>query len=315
MKLPFFGELEKATRILIAGAGGGFDIYAGLPLFLHLRGMGKDVHLANLSFTNFYDVSAPGPIEGLNIVDAASSGSARYFPELHLARWLDTEGIHAPIYCIHRNGASQVRAAYEWMTATLRPDTIILIDGGTDILMRGDEVGLGTPQEDIASLAAVDSLPGIERKLIACLGFGVDTHHGVCHALFLENVAALIADGGFLGSWSLLREMREFQLYEAACEYAQARQPDRESIVNTSIIASGNGWFGDRHPTKRTEGSSLFLNPLMTHYWTFDLSKVARRNLYLDHIRDADSYSALSLRIETFRSMLQSERPWMEIPF
>lgn len=315
MKLPFFAELEKSRRVLIAGAGGGFDIYAGLPLFFHLRAMGKEVHLANLSFTNFYGVATPGPLDSLNIVDAETSGSTRYFPELHLARWLESEGVGTSIYCIHRDGATQVRAAYEWITATIRPDTVVLVDGGTDILMRGDEIGLGTPQEDIASLAAVDSLTGIERKLIACLGFGVDTHHGVCHALFLENVAALIADGGFLGSWSLMREMHEFQLYEAACDYAQARHADRESIVNTSIIASGNGWFGDRHPTKRTEGSNLFLNPLMTQYWTFDLGKVAQRNLYLDQIRDADSYSALSLRIETFRAKLQRERPWVEIPF
>ena len=32
-------------------------------------------------------------------------------------------------------------------------DTLVLVDGGTDSLMRGDEEGLGTPHEDIASLA------------------------------------------------------------------------------------------------------------------------------------------------------------------
>jgi hypothetical protein len=32
VKIPFFHELEKAQNILIAGAGGGFDVFCGLPL-------------------------------------------------------------------------------------------------------------------------------------------------------------------------------------------------------------------------------------------------------------------------------------------
>ena len=43
-------RLKAAERILIAGAGGGFDIYAGLPIALALRAAGKEVHRANLSF-------------------------------------------------------------------------------------------------------------------------------------------------------------------------------------------------------------------------------------------------------------------------
>ncbi|XTZ16521.1 hypothetical protein ACQSSU_03785 [Micromonospora echinospora] len=41
--------VRRAERILIEGAGGGFDVYAGLPLALALWGAGVTVHLANLS--------------------------------------------------------------------------------------------------------------------------------------------------------------------------------------------------------------------------------------------------------------------------
>ncbi|GAA1935680.1 hypothetical protein GCM10009738_04800 [Kitasatospora viridis] len=34
-------RLKTAERILIAGAGGGFDVYAGLPIALALRGAGR----------------------------------------------------------------------------------------------------------------------------------------------------------------------------------------------------------------------------------------------------------------------------------
>jgi hypothetical protein len=33
-------------------------------------------------------------------------------------------------------------------------DALVLVDGGTDILVRDDETGLATPVEDITSLAA-----------------------------------------------------------------------------------------------------------------------------------------------------------------
>ncbi|NJP89505.1 hypothetical protein HCN51_08605 [Nonomuraea sp. FMUSA5-5] len=49
---PLSARLGRSRRILVAGAGGGFDVYAGLPLALSLWGAGKEVHLANLSFSH-----------------------------------------------------------------------------------------------------------------------------------------------------------------------------------------------------------------------------------------------------------------------
>lgn len=314
MDLPFFNLLQKSRTVLLAGAGGGFDVYAGLPLFHWLTGQGKTVHLANLSFTDLSRAQAPMPVPEVATI-TADCGWATYFPELHLASWLKERGLNIPVHAIVRSGAAPVRRAWEWLVAELRPDTILLVDGGTDILMSGDEADLGTPQEDMASLAAVADVQGVEQKLVACLGFGIDTYHGVCHAHFLENVSALIGDGGFFGTWSLLREMAEFQFYEDACRYAHKCMPDHNSIVNSTIIAAANGWSGDLHPTKRTEGTKVFLNPLMSQYWTFDLNKVAARNRYLHHIRPTESWQELSLTIETFRARQPHQRPWAELPF
>lgn len=78
---PLFAALEKSERVLIAGAGGGFDVYAGLPLALALAGAGKEVHLANLTFTvldelDLTDWVAPG----LAAVTAQAKGGDVYFP-------------------------------------------------------------------------------------------------------------------------------------------------------------------------------------------------------------------------------------------
>jgi hypothetical protein len=51
IKPPLFAALEGASSVLIAGAGGGFDVYAGLPLAIALHDAGVRVHLATLSFT------------------------------------------------------------------------------------------------------------------------------------------------------------------------------------------------------------------------------------------------------------------------
>jgi hypothetical protein len=56
----FFTRLKKAKRVLVAGAGGGFDVYAGLPLAVALSEAGREVHLANLPFTALYGLDSGG---------------------------------------------------------------------------------------------------------------------------------------------------------------------------------------------------------------------------------------------------------------
>jgi len=53
-----FSRLKQHDRILIAGAGGGFDVYAALPLATALRRIGKQVFLANLTFTYLGETDA-----------------------------------------------------------------------------------------------------------------------------------------------------------------------------------------------------------------------------------------------------------------
>ena len=314
MRIPFFDQLEKAETVLIAGAGGGFDVFCGLPLYFWLRNAGKTVHLANLSFTDLRFCDGQRPVPSLVRVLPTTGGSSSYFPEVHLSSWLSDRFGETPVYAIERSGARPVAAAHQWLAAALKPDAVILVDGGTDSLMRGDEVGLGTPEEDMASVAAVQAVQNVARKYLLCLGFGIDAFHGVCHAHFLENTAALIADGGYLGAWSLMREMTEFQLYREALEHTCARMPRRPSIVNTSIASAVSGSFGDHHSTRRTEGSELFINPLMGIYWAFQLEHVARRVLYLDRIRETETYTELSMAIESFSATQPKVRGWKDIP-
>ena len=312
MRLRLLHELEPARRVLIAGAGGGYDVFCGLPLYYSLKEAGKTVHLANLSSGALAFSDAESPVPGLWRITAKTAAS-KYFPEMHLAGWLAQRQAETPVFAIEPKGARPVKTAYEWLARELAPDALVLVDGGTDSLMRGDEAGLATPEGDAVSLLAASELSGVPRKFLVCLGFGIDAHGGVCHAHFLENVAALSTDEGFLGAWSLLHDSSEFQFYREACEFTFERL-SQTSIVNSSIISAVVGNFGDVHATKRTEGSQLFLNPLMGLYWAFRLEAVTRRNLYLNQIRGTETAEEVALIIERFRDGLPKTRPWSTIP-
>jgi hypothetical protein len=316
LRLPFFEALEASRKVLIAGAGGGFDIFCGLPLYFALRAAGKEVHLGSLSFSNLLPEAGRHLLPNLVEVNADSSGSRYYFPEQQLSSWFREQGEEVPIYCIHRTGPRPVMLAYVALLNELGVDTIILVDGGTDSLMRGDEGGIGTPVEDVSSIAAVESLP-VERKLLACLGFGIDFFHGVCHAQVLEAIAELDRSGDYLGAFSLLRSMPEVERFRQATEFVLKRTPDRESIVCSSLLSALEGRFGDYHRNKRTDGSELFINPLMGLYWCFHVEAIAKRILYLDGFRRLDGFMEATMYIEQFRNELRVKkaiRPARDIP-
>ncbi|MGQ4389017.1 DUF1152 domain-containing protein [Streptomyces sp. SAS_270] len=305
-----FTRLRDAQRILVAGAGGGFDVYAGLPLAFALRAAGKDVHLANLSFADLggldLDVWVDRDIAAIR-PDTTARGD--YFPERTLARWLELQGLPSTVYALDRTGVQPLRAAYRALIEHLGGvDAIVLVDGGTDILMRGDEHGLGTPEEDMASLAAVNGLHDVPHRLVACIGFGVDAYHGINHALVLENLAALERDGAGLGAFSVHRDSREGALYLDAVAHAQASTPEFPSIVNGSIAAAVGGGFGDVRFTERTKGGELFINPLMSLYFCVDAVGLARRNLYLGRLEQTYLTRQISSAIERFRDELPRQR-------
>ncbi|MFE2103680.1 DUF1152 domain-containing protein, partial [Streptomyces sp. NPDC059468] len=208
-----------------------------------------------------------------------------------------------------RTGVEPLRAAYRALLDHLGGvDAVVLVDGGTDILMRGDEHGLGTPEEDMASLAAVAGLDDVPHRLVACLGFGVDAYHGVNHSLFLENLAALDREGAYLGAFSLPGASQEGALYLDAVAHAQQCHESHPSIVHGSVAAAVRGDFGDVRFTERTRDSELFVNPLMSLYFCVDLPALARANLYLDRLEGTMLMRQISSAIAGFRDELPRQR-------
>lgn len=312
MEPPLLTRLNRHDRILIAGAGGGFDVYAGLPLAVALRRAGKEVFLANLTFTYLGETDARYLAPHVAVVTPGTNGADRYFPERSLAEWLGAHEHPPTVYTFEKVGVAPLRAAYARLIEELAIHAVVLVDGGTDILMRGDEEGLGTPEEDMTSLAAVAKLEAVESFVVS-IGFGIDTFHGVSHAHVLENIAAIERDGGYLGAFAVTSAMPEGRAYLDAVSHAHARTPGRPSIVNGSIAAALEGKFGNAQFSERTAQSELFINPLMAIYFAFELSAVAKQSLYLHLLEDTESIFDVSARIRAFRHTVQP-RPRVPIP-
>src|SRR5688500_4917131 len=120
LQIPFFDAIADAKTVLIAGAGGGYDIFAGLPLDVGLQNMGKTLHPANLSCAQLYGSTGKRHGEALVEVTHKTEGSLRYFPEVHLARWFHHErGEDVSIFGIDRVGARPVATAYRNLVAHL----------------------------------------------------------------------------------------------------------------------------------------------------------------------------------------------------
>jgi hypothetical protein len=85
------------------------------------------------------------------------------------------------------------------------------------------------------------------------------------------------------------------------------------SIVNGRVVSAIEERLGDYHRNPRPRSSTLFINPLMSLLWTFDLAAVVRRNLYLDPLADTQTSWDILLTIERFSETVR-RRPREAIP-
>jgi hypothetical protein len=315
------GSLDGARHVLLAGAGGGHDVYAAVPLWWHLRAAGVRVSLASLSFT---DGVAMGPevAEGVachRVTPEATLIGETFgelaFPELHLARWLATQGADAGdavVWTMPAAGLVPFRGAYQWLHAQLGFDAVVLVDGGNDSLMTGGEHGLGTVAEDGVSMVAAAGLD-VERKLLVCAGLGTDARHGVGLADTFESIAELTRLGAWRGACALTAGDPGVDAMVEAVAAANAAQSSTSTVAN-AIVAAAQGRFGRVETGTRGNGdSTVWVNPLLAMYWAFHLDSVVARLDYAPVLEGTETIGEAIKAILGYRRQHPS-RPQQRIP-
>jgi len=281
LNLPILSKLTSCKNLLIAGMGGGFDIFCGLPIYFELKKHGINAHLANFSFSDIENVDF-----GIRLTKTLVGVTPKpervypYFPEIHLVNWFkEKRNEDVTIWCFHKTGAAPLTENYKILAEHLSLDGILLVDGGVDSLVRGDEGEMGTAIEDLTSLYAVNQLSDIPTRLLACIGFGAEQN--LTHTHIFENIASLTKAGGFLGACSLTPQMDSYQTYDEAVTHVQSNEFQDPSVINSSIVSAARGNYGDYHLTEKTKRSKLWISPLMPLYWFFDFDTVVKQNMLL----------------------------------
>ena len=333
-----YQHLSNSNRILLSGCGGGYDIFCGLDLFFNMH-QHKTIILGNYSFTDKYILDLIGEkitpccyrldfnslfdekqyteqlkntikippnfiLEEMKVnteeyikLQINNYGDHVYFPEYKLVKYLhDKYNIQTHIYCFTDTGIKFLLEAYNIIIETEQIDTVILIDGGTDSLMTGSERdSLGSPFEDISSIVAVANCD-VKYKFLYCLGYNVDQYHGVTDENFLKNTSALIQKSGFIGSYMSNQQNISTQQYIDTFLHCDPEN----SIVNSLIIASLQGYYGDYEPVwiqHRLGDSKQYIHPLMSLYWIYNLTEVYHKLKYdVQKLRETvDSYEVVKL--------------------
>jgi len=275
-------ERIRGNTVLIAGCGGGYDVFCGLDLFFRLTAADKTVVLANYTFTATSIVMEHSEEilkECCYKVSPGVEHTSIYFPEADLANQVKT-----PVYCFLDTGIKSLTEAYNKIIELEAVDTVVLADGGTDSLMCGDEKdsegepALGTPYEDVSSIVAVQHCCA-EDKYLLVLGNNIDSYHGVLDEHVWRNIANLTQQGYFVGCDTLTVNDESTRQY---IDVFNACKPEN-SIVNSFVVAAIKGHYGNYHPPhlrERLGGVKNCITPLMAQVWVFELEGVYRNLIY-----------------------------------
>lgn len=312
-------KLEGKNNILIVGMGGGQDILAGLPLYYTLTKQGKKVSLANLTHTELSTIrNHAEPI----IMDTALLGAtseihtpSTNYVEGYLSAFFKTAlNIDMTVWMLRRTHVAELRRAFERLVEHLKIEAIILVDGGVDSIMQGNEDGSGTMFEDTLTLAATKDIK--LPKIIACIGFGTEVEEELSHYLALENIANITKQGGFHGTCSLVDYMSAFKFYKSACEFIWSQNGHKKSHISTRIIPAAQGEFGNVHYYDQDNENpiEICISPLMSMYWFFEADAAVYNNQIIPHIELVGNYletmQAAIPRIKNIKARTRQPLPY-----
>jgi len=281
LNLPtsFFLQVKNYDNILLSAINTD-SLFSSLPIYYALRKLGKNVHLAVYSQTDFQkmpDEAQPVVVSqvliGANSIFNKNPGD--YYPEGDLAKWLkETQKINTNVWMFRKTGANQLRISYKQLIERFKAQAIILVDNNFESLIQLPEDGFGKSVDGHINLASLNSIE-IPKFLIST-GFGVEKR--LSYYNILKNISNVNKQGGLFGSCSLLNFMNCFKFYKDAIANSW-----NESEYNNKIIGAAEGEFVD-------DETIHLISPLINQYWFFNGDAIIYNNQLISYIEDSVTY-------------------------
>ncbi len=285
MIVPF--GLRKNSTVLISGCGGGFDFLCGLPIGLELENRGHKVVYSSYSFTDLQAIPQGRWInDELVLINETTKDlkDSSYFPEKVYCDWYAQRyGKSSLVYGYNNLGVVPLIDLFNTIKIAEGVDYHFVVDGGSDGLLRGDEYNLGSPTIDAISIIA-GSQSKITYKYFVSTAFGTEgVGKSVSHAEVLENMACTLSQQKMLGVTSIINNPRIQAEFEDCFVYLFNHVPQvHHSTIVGSIAAALRGLFGDHAVNYKTKRAPVWLSPLTTLLWYFNLPAIAKNKLYYD---------------------------------
>ena len=265
---------------------------SSLPIYLYLRKLNKEVHIANYSATDFATVRnyADPVIMDANILGATSiiKEKNQSYQEGYLSLWfkqffkLPEEKV---IWFVNKVGPKALTESYKKLIAHLEIDTIIFVDFGVDSLLFGTEQDC--PRTIIDSCINYSAFKNIEieNKISVIIGATTETNGEDVYFSAMRNLTRMSQQGGVLGSCNLMNYMKSFQVLKNACQFISFQSGAEISETNKIILSSVEGIdFDDEN------NQVPYVSLLMSQYWFLDANAIAYNNAILQEISEFSSY-------------------------
>ncbi len=279
-------KLENCNNILIVGAGGGSDILCGLPLYYSFLKQGKKVHLANLTHTDFKTINEHAePIVLNNSVFGATSlikVPSQNYVEGYLSQYFKSAlNEEKTVWMINRTHISELKKAFERLVEHLKIDGIVLVDGGVDSIMRGDEGKEILTNKFIDTslvLSIVQQMEMMSDKII----FAACNDNSKNSRIINNNISNISLQGGFFGGCYVVDYMNSYKLMKSAYMYENINGNILPNIKKFIKLTDSDFEEGDE---KLGLVQYLFFNPQALVYNNVVIHKVLDASSYYDIIQ------------------------------
>ncbi len=288
--IPVIMKLKSSNNVLIMGMGGGFDVFSGIPIYVTLEKMGIKSHLASFTHASWTEIPtctetipmAPGCLGVTGNIARTSVN----MPEMYLSNWFkEVKNQEVPVWTFKRDqSVKEYSDSLNVLVKHLGIDTILLVDGGVDSIMTGNEDKDMLTKNFINSSLILKSVENMKINLIS-----VCINNGDKDSKSLNNILYKISNqGGFYGGCFILNYMKCYQDFKLFCDYYISNEFDIDKNIN--LLIDNTEFSHEEHIDGKSQSQLLFFNSLALSYNNAAIKNLMGDETYYDSIQKVAPY-------------------------